>query len=1189
MGWAILIALPVAARSQTAAPSPLSFSSTSSAAVTPSVTSPLVGGIPAVDLIMLKGTSPSAPLRFGHVIPGSERVSLDGQVLQAGVDYSMDNAAGVIYLICPNHIGQSLMIDYRYDNTTTAAAAASGSTVGLSSLKFAMGSSLNMFMGLGVAERSAKGNITSSNLVGWNNSFATGFGKLNGVYIIGNRDQQVNSAGLKMDQTAKQSDLDGAAGDSRFLVQNFRSNLLGGTGSVDYQDISQNFTGFGQAKAAGYDDATVKSLTAERGLKRFGYGLTGVKFDGMQFNDTFKDVEDGSKKIEWQTMSMANGGFKLGWSTRRVDQSFTRFNDLSDADKAVVQKEAGLARQDFSGSFTKKTGTLSFSEDSISQSATGDSIDRRLIDWASGPTKFEFGDQKVTTNFNRFSSLLQPEQLTYGREAGLQRQWLTLNSAVMGKGTNLSFNQLNLDSTTGDFRDQTVTYSSKSWNIQHFEKFTETGFTHLGALQDTEIDNDVKQIAAAYDPTIKTSAGDRAGWSVGTGIDRNYTGVQIAPFKNWNANFSAMTLNSTTGKIAMDSATISSKSLQVVYKYENYGQNFLEASNLFGFEQQRIGTLAGLNKTEVSVNYAMSATKKLTFDHMIADTTNGDGGRMTAEYVDKKIDVAYNGRQSGYDFQTAGAIADPESNLFNTIRGYSDQDAHVKWQILPNMKLDSSGSQTRNLTTGLLGEYDNSTFDWAPNKNTELTYLRQDGKNTDPLNALFFSLNQKVLYSESFGKYGKVQMFDQDQAYNVPGAPLTAADSHTEYLSYETKIDALTSLKTEQSVTAYSNGGSQDVDSNTVSRELSKRAGVSVTESMISAKGDNLQDETKRNYGFWYDIGNGLRISYGYNRDLNNPNGSTLNTVVAVGKNADQAQNSQLGKVQQGQLGDVMVGGGYGVNQWDSLTTGPDRVQSFSNLALNTAKPTNAGPFKQVTFKFSMDTASDYAAWLRDNRQADVAGKLGPYTFGVDYRSQMQANGDTGIDRAIKLVSDQDPKKWLRASISYKERTLPGGQDYAIRDFNISAKLNKNLQLSNALQTNPEVVRNDLILGSLPQASRSNKWQLDWLSDPRTTFGASWQELRSDSNDSIARTGGLTAKLFANGASPVSIFYGLQQSDTPGTLRHTTQRYSLDFTQKAGPRQSFSMFLGNLSYDNALDPGQLRNNWTVRLNYQLRL
>jgi hypothetical protein len=172
--------------------------------------------------------------------------------------------------------------------------------------------------------------------------------------------------------------------------------------------------------------------------------------------------------------------------------------------------------------------------------------------------------------------------------------------------------------------------------------------------------------------------------------------------------------------------------------------------------------------------------------------------------------------------------------------------------------------------------------------------------------------------------------------------------------------------------------------------------------------------------------------------------------------------------------------------------------------------------------------------------------------------------------------------------MKYKVRTLPWDEVIAIRDFNVVAKPAKNIEISHQMLTNPEVVRSDVFLGSVPQAARANKWKVDYRQGANFTFGGEWQELMDEQNKTMVRTAGVNLKLFESKGSPLSLYYGLEQSSNPG-LRRSIHRYSLKYDQKAGPNgQIFSLFLGNVSYQHNIADGQLRNNWTARLDYQFR-
>jgi hypothetical protein len=401
-------------------------------------------------------------------------------------------------------------------------------------------------------------------------------------------------------------------------------------------------------------------------------------------------------------------------------------------------------------------------------------------------------------------------------------------------------------------------------------------------------------------------------------------------------------------------------------------------------------------------------------------------------------------------------------------------------------------------------------------------------------------------------------------------------------VTYDTKIDKKTSLHSEQTRTAYDNGDKENISANSVSTELTKNTGVSVTEVAIDRNGKD-RDEKKRNYGFWVDLGNGLRVSYGYARQLAGLTSGNLSSSLTVGQNGPGVNADQVNTVQQTTMGGVNFGGGYGVNQWDA----DSRTQAFSNFALATARPIRFGLVSDLSMRVGMDSASDYSNWLRENRAANVSGKIGANQFGYDYISQMHQSGTRGIDRIYRVTTDPAERRLLKASIFYKVRTLPSDKEVMIRDFNVTARPIQNVEVSNQLQTNPEIARGDVFMGSLPQAARSNKWRFDWAKSNNLTIGASWQELFNEDSNAKATTGGVNLKLFAKSGSPLSVFYGIEEMGG-NVARSLAHRYSVQFDQRPGRNQMLSVFAGNISYDYNVTAASARDNWTLRLNYQLK-
>ena len=1181
-GIAVASALPLAGSAQ--APGPLI--SNVGALPTSAMPAPL-GGLPAIDLITLHAIGPGAPLRYGNVIVGSERVQLDGVQLSSGDDYTMDYATGVVYLKVSQHEGETLTVSYRYN--TKADPKQINEFAGLGAFKYdLLPGGMTALIGLGMADREANGSVLQSNVFGFNNSFKMGQASVGGVYIFNNKSLTQDDAGMNFSGPPSRSGPPGpsssVAGASDLILQHMATGAFGGSAQFDYQDVSKGFTSFGAAQAAGYDAATVAHLQSEKGMSRFGMSLKDMKFGALNVNESYRTVDDATGGIAWQSLGIAEGGLKVNWSSQRVDQNFGRFKDISETDHDQLGKEAGLDRQNLSAAFADKVAKISLTSTSIGDMATGNDIrhDEAVID--TGGIKFNLGDQNVSTGFSRFPSLLGPEQTQYGHEAGLHRQWMGMQAAVLGKNSPLTMSQSLVASSSGDLVSRDAAISGKSWSLIHTERGVDAGFTGMSALPAAELDTSIKAIARMYGPTTPSSPADRAAFMAGLGLSRSYTGLIAQPYKNWNLTMDLLDLKGRQDRGSLAAATLTGKNGTFSYRRQELGSKFTELTTMMGFEQQHLGAISGMDRTDVGMSLNFGA-KKLNVASMTADTPSGGARRDSLAYSDKKIDVQMNQRSVDTGFANVASLVDPESATLSTMVGSREQDGRVKWQILPTMNLDASLQDSVNHQTNQASRLHQLALNWTPTAQTKFSYFTLEQTNHDPLSTLFADAIERLGVSQNLGRYGILTMTDERETFDKTITNL--ADYHREYFSYEAKITTNTSVKTEQSSTEFGDGEREDVSANTISTALSKRLGVSVTEMTVNHSGaDATADDgiPHRDYGFWYDFGHGLMFSYGYARQLSaNDSGTTVTTTTLGATNAATTPD-KVGSVAPGTVGDMSVTGGYGTNEWD---TG-NRTQSFSNFSVAAVKPLHFGPLTNVKFTAALDSAADMTVKQKEDRLFSANGNVGAYVLGVDYKSQFDpASGYRAIDRSMRIQTDPSDKRWLHASVFYKERTLPSVQDVMIRDYNLSARLVRNLVLSNQLQTNPEVVQANALLGTVPAATRSDKWKLDFQSSANLTIGGSWEELINDQAKTLSRTGGFTAKLFEKQGSPLTLFMGVEQVDNP-SLNRTTSRYSLEFDQHPGANQSFSIFAGNVSYLGTVADGFNRENWTVRLDYQFR-
>jgi hypothetical protein len=1168
-GWVLTAVAVSLAHAQQSGPQALALGNTQDAARPTEI-----GGTPATDFVVIRASSPGAPLRFGNVVPQSERVELDGKTLRRGTDYAMDYAAGVVYLAVPAKAGSSVTVTYRYSDKPAA------TTSALPSVKFnLMPGGLDMTMGLGLTERTADGRVLNSNNFGFANNFRFAGGAVSGAYIYSNRERSRYQNGLDVGRGTTPGNASQDEGAAQLIVQQFRAGLAGGTVQADYQDVSANFGAFGSASNTGLTAEQIARLQAEKGLTRFGYQASNLKLGDTAVTAGFRSVGNQAGGIEWTNYGFTGGGLKASFNSQRVGTGFDRFKDLAEADREQLLRERGMERTNYAAEFAQKTTKIQFGANRIEDSATGAAIQRETVGFETGRFKFSAGQQAVTAGFGRFDSILGEEKAAYGLEAGLRRQWLALD-AGLGPDTPLGYSTQRLIAPGGRFQADDVALKGKTWSLEHSARSTTTGFDGFRGMKPEEMDRNTAAIARMYGSGVNARPEDRHKFTLGAGIDRQFTSLGAKPFAGWETSFTHLQLRGRVDGGSVTTGQVKAGKFDVSFRSQKVGDQFAEFANLMDFEQHRLGSIAGLDRSDFGLRLDLGRGRHLSADRMAAETAEGGARRTSFALNDRRISVNINSREVDSGFSAVSRMNDPERDLLGTLVGARQRDATVKWQILPNFNIDAFQYDA---VYGSLGQdvfRRNVALNWKPGGSTELGYVTQSYRHADSIGELFAHNVERITLTQNLGRLGRIALLDEKQVFS--GRDNTQKDFHTQYVALQTKITATTDLTTEHTNKRFEDGTREVINANTVSTAVTKNAGVSVTEMAINREGSE-NDEKKRNYGFWIDFGKGFRLSYGYVRHLIGQEAGALTSTVALGTNTPGNSPDKVNQIQQGQAGNLMVGGGYGVNQWDA----DGRTQGFSNLTITTAKPFQVGFLSNVKVHFGMDQASDRAAWLRENHQASFSASLGNNVFGYEYRSQMHHSGIRGIDRTFRLSTDPDPKRKLVASVFYKVRTLPWDDQIMVRDYNITARPLKGFELSHQLQTNPEVSRGDVILGSLPQADRRSKWTLSWLQSADTTVSGTYFEQINDQSHANTRTGGLGLTLFQRSGSPLRLFYGVEQSfgNVPRRTRH---RYEFEFNQRPGPNQTLSIFAGNIGYEHTIADGEARNNLTLRLNYQWR-
>jgi len=1121
----------------------------------------------SIDQVEVIPGSPTIPLRNSGILPGSEVIELGGRRLTRDKEYVLDAARGVVFLSVSIPQANTLRATYQFDpdyKPTTGAANGTGlgSLTGLGLNMFGQGQ--KMFLGFGMANRLADGTIVQSNMMGMQTKFGFQGGGLNGVVAMGDQ-KKVRSAGL-LDNNTGDSKVE--EGKSHAIVQSLGLKALGGSIRADWQDISEKFSGIEALRSSGYKEDRVNALYKERGLRRTGVGFQDLSMGGLKISAGLDSVRNKDASIDWRSYGAKLGGLSVGYASQKASKDFGRFKDLSNSDRDQLAKEAGMTREEFDMAFSAKSANAKFTSDKLG-SDTSAKLLRREMSLGLGGFSGNYFDRTIGQEFSRFDATRMSDAGQLAREKGMRRQGYGLGYTAAG-GVAATFatqwmRSVDLESSRFDSTD--FTFSSKNWNLKTGTIASGAGYNSLGALSDAEQWDILKRITQLTD---RSSGGpeqhDRNQWLNSSGIHRSGTQLDYRLTKNAAFRYDQYAIRGETSALNRSLIQFQSGLLDMMYRREAVGNEFNELDSLTPYERARLGILKGLDRTDFSTALRLGPASSASYSTMAAKKDEeGTIRRQTFNFEKPGLKLGYKSRSVAEGFASLGQFHDPEYDLLQQLRGFNQSEYMLDWQMMKSLRFALSRSEAEQ--NGMSHEsrlLESIYAGFNPDSKTTIEGWRYQNKSTIPEDLLFANASTRLRLSRDFGKFGQLAM--ERESINFDGKTTEEPDRTRTSASYETNLNSSTKVRTERTEVAFENGEKEEVKTHTLSTNISPRTGVSVSDTSVERTGDK-PEERRRNYGFWYDFGRGVRFTYNYGRQ-------THSSILGQEQSDFQLSN--------GQVGGLTMGAQYQEQVWDR-----QRMNAVGNVQIATAKPLQWGSLRDLTFKYGADTQRDNGAFLRENRTMGAGFKVAGLQFGWDYLSQVGLDGVQAIDRTFRFATDQSETKPLRASLTYKLRTLPRDQEVMIRTYNFAARLTKDWTLTHSLVTNPEVANGGVILGSTTQASRQNRWKMDFNGSKAMKIGLSWDEFTNDQAKTRSRIGGVNLTLNPNNPSPVSLFYGVEQNDA-NSKRGTQHRYSLKFDQRPGPNQSLSLFVGNISWQHSRPKDSKLQNWTLRMEYNIR-
>lgn len=1103
---------------------------------------PVVQARTGFDLVRVREGQFSIPLRYGHLIPQTDRVELDGRTLTRGREYTIDTVSGAVTLAVPAKDGATLRVSYQYDAGAKQSGVAGGVVNGSNGLQFQLSPTTTGTIALGLVERGEDGSVSSSNVFGMQNAFSSGAFKLSGGVFLGQRTRSTSTSLF-----GESSGSGGPEGQGVAIIQSLQSHALGGTVTADFQDISEKFSSVGQLNFAG----DTNWLGKERGLKRVGLGIQGAQMFGGAQSFGLKQVGDDQGAITWRSGALNVAGVALNWNQQKIDPGFTRFGDIRESDRDQLAREKGLTRE----SLQLAGSNLKLDSDKV-QGLDGNGVYRREGAVAFGRTSFSFSDQKVDQAFSRFGDLRLAGREQMAREQGLSRQRLTFN-----QGDWLKFHSGLVKSDKDGFEATDFDLKKGAWSLDYTVRKTGPQFDRMGSLSGQELNDHATALQRLIDPTMPFNGGDVGAVINSTGISRS--GARLAfgsKASQWS--LATETIDAPSGSVRNQQFAYSGGGTKVSVKQLGTSDGFNEFSRLLPTEQQRIGPASGLNKLDFSLVRDFGRGRTLEYSRLAAEDNTGSAGRTALKYESAPLGFSYIRRDATSVFDSAPTMSDPERDLLASLRGKGVSEFKYHWSVTNRLNLQGQSSSLKDDRDGTTHLVQDQTARWDMGKGLEFrSRFRVDSLG----NADAYLKDDRLMsygFVKDFGRLGKLGI--QTESRNFGGIQDTLPDSQRTGLTYDLPLNKTFSLATQWNQTRFTDGTEEATHAETLVAQLSPRIGLSLTNSVLRQDLDT-KPQTRRELGASVDFGKGIKLNLGQTRQVQDG---------AQGQLTDQFSLTP-GEIQGVQIDSAK----YSHAGFDDT-----RDQYIGNFNFRNAKPLVWGGLKDVRFQYAAETVRDNFVWQKEDRRLGFGANVAGVSLDLGYRSQTVGDQYRAVDRTVKFVSDPTGKAPVRVSLLYGSRTLPNDTSVAVRDYSLCWVMGKGMQLEHSVVTNP-LANGGPYLETTPVDERRNQWSLKWAGDKSRKADLTWKEvLRDRQDDALYREASVNCTLFADNPSPLTFSYGLVQWDRNGT-RQTSNKFSLGFIQRPGPNQSLSFLLTNLNYGQTVASGMRPQNWGLRVDF----
>jgi hypothetical protein len=1107
------------------------------------------------DLLRGNGTRAGYLLRYGNIVPDSERVMVDARTLQRHQDYTIDYTTGTLFFTEPVRTSQTIRVYYRYVPGTSE----QRGLLQAPAMRLQFGQSqLNMMYSSSAFLRREDGTTLQTDTYGMQtrlnlNSSSAVEGLL---FFSSQRAVQAVADPTLQPGAPARPNTQAAAGSDRLILQNLNWSMGGLQLRGMYQDVGQRFAGFvalREQKAA--PEQLLGWLERERGMRRMSYGL-GYVAGGMNLQTDIHRITDGKGEIRQAQYSVQTRQMELRFSETKVDHRFQRFNDLREDQRAQWAKERGLSRDMLSALF-RLSGNSQLGVERQRILDSGSSIELTNYALRTAGLQLTYSTQEIDKEFTRFNDLAEAQRAQWAKERGWVRSLLRAELPPF-QGTNLPtlFLQQTIRTETGSLNFRQISLNTQTVQVNYVRHSTDPGFAIANLTPD-----EIQQMALLARQQLEPNANavtdnDRKQVLREAGLQRETLRVNMAAAANTQVSVVKTTVEDPSGDVKRTQVSYTSPKFEVAYQQQSISEGFSRIGDLTDAERKLYAGETGIERRLISTRLALD--KDVSLSALFGNIRDSQGSIIRQSYALRtpRLSLSANLKQVDPSFSRIGDLTESDRNDLSGLLGFKYFDLSAQWQVSKTLWFEGFWIDSHNAQVQQMHRRQRLYFQYLPQATTRITHLNDRTNRDGATEVLHRQWRETTTIDHALGKGLKFSAYrDRVEEDGILLEPTTA---FTNFWRVESDKSRPVWFVVEQKHLRRTDGYYDLADTLQVQTPVSRSAIMQFTEQRFG-RSDRPSERIRTVASQWLlrkDLTFAMSLS---RRTTSTDAGSLLKSFALSGP----------------VLNFVNVTGKY-----DELRVDHANTKAQSEIAVSSLKPFNALGLTNIQFTGAYAALADRASWQKETRSGRLTANLGKHSLLAEYTSAfIPQAADRLVVRTYQFTVA--PMSNFKGEVYYRMIELPNMETWHVRRYTLDWQLNPNTSLSHQFLTLPEQGNNRV------QPIGLDVWKFSNRLNARQMLNGEYRIETDYAKRQIIRRALLSIAGRLSALSSGEVGYSLDSVNYQGN-KGTAHSFHLRYGWQLDDDHFLNLSLRLTNYQHRVPEGLSRNELAGALEYKTR-